>query len=54
MCRTLRRFCSVFLFEMELNPLPDLLVTGFTIIEIGLFHDDGENMEEKICRFLTF
>ena len=26
-----------YIFKMELNLLPDLLNTGFTIIEIGLF-----------------
>ena len=38
---------------MEFNPLPDLLNTGFTVIEIGLFYE-GENLEGKICRFQTF
>ena len=28
---------SVLLFKVEFNSLPDLLNTGFTIIEIGLF-----------------
>ena len=32
---------------MEFNPLPDLLNTGFTIIEFGLFHG-GEHLEAKI------
>ena len=32
---------------------PDLLTTGFTIIEIGLFYG-REDLEAKICRFLTF
>ena len=36
---------------MEFNPLPDLLNTGFTIIEIGLFYG-GENLEAKIPYFL--
>ena len=39
LCSTLQRFCLFFLFDifkMEFNPLPDLLNTGFTIIEIGL------------------
>ena len=36
---------------MELNPLPDLLNTGYTVIEIGLLHG-GEHLE--ICKFLTF
>ena len=31
---------------MEFNPLPDLLNTGFTIIEIGLFYG-GEHSEAK-------
>ena len=31
----------------------DLLNTGFTIIEIGLFYD-GEQLYAKVCRFLTF
>ena len=34
---------------MEFNPLPDLLNTGFTIIEISLFYG-GENLEAKICK----
>ena len=38
---------------MEFNPLPDLLNTRFTIIEIGLFYG-GEHLGAKICRFLTF
>ena len=33
---------------MEFNPLPHLLYTGFTIIEIGLFYG-GEHMEAKMC-----
>ena len=37
---------------MGFNPLPDLLNTGFTIIEIGLFYG-GENLEAKICKFQT-
>mgnify|MGYP001796123736 CR=1 FL=1 len=44
---------SVLCFKMEFNPLQNLLNTGFTIIEIGLFYD-GEQLESKICRFLTF
>ena len=53
---SLRYFWSVFyvwFFKMEFNPLPDLLNTGFTIIEIGLFYG-GEHLGAKICRFLTF
>ena len=38
---------------MEFNPLPDLLNTRFTIVEIGLFYG-GEHLGAKICRFLTF
>ena len=38
---------------MELNPLPDLLNAGFTIIEISLFYG-AENLEAKKCRFQTF
>ena len=38
---------------MEFNPLPDLLNTGFTIIEIDLFYDD-KHKEAKMFRFLTF
>ena len=38
---------------MEFHPLQDLLNTGYTIIEIGLF-SGGEHLEAKICRFLTF
>ena len=38
---------------MEFNPLPDLLNTGYTIIEIGLFYC-GEHLESKICRFQSF
>ena len=34
---------SVWFFKMEFNPLPNLLNTGFTIIEIGLFYG-GENL----------
>ena len=37
---------------MEFNPLPDLLNTGFTVVEIGLFYG-GEHLGAKICRFLT-
>ena len=37
---------------MEFNSLPDLLNTGLTIIEIGLFYG-GEHLKAKICRFLT-
>ena len=44
---------SVWFFKMEFNLLPELLNTGFTIIEIGLFYD-GEHLGAKICRFLTF
>ena len=43
-------FCLIF--KMEFNPLPDLLNTGFTIVEIGLFYG-GEHLGAKICRFLT-
>ena len=38
---------------MELNPLPDLLTTGFNIIETGLFYG-GKHLGAKIRRFLTF
>ena len=38
---------------MELNPLPDLLNTGFTVIEIGLFCGDEDGnvylIEEPFC-----
>ena len=37
---------------MELNPLPDLLNTGFKIVEIGFFNG-GEHLGAKICRFMT-
>ena len=37
---------------MEFNPLPDLLNTGFTIVEVGLIYG-GEQLGAKICRFLT-
>ena len=52
---TLWHFWSVFLWflKMEFNPLPDLLNTGFTIIEMGLFYG-GENLEAKIRRLQTF
>ena len=39
-----RVFCLIF--KMEFNTLPDLLNTGFTIIEIGLFYV-GENIREQ-------
>ena len=35
---------------MELNTFPDLLNTGFTIAEIGLFYG-GKHLEAKICVF---
>ena len=35
---------------MEFNPLPDLLNTGFTTVEIGLFYG-GEHLGANICRF---
>ena len=35
---------------MEFNPLPDLLNTEFTIIEIDLFYG-GEHLGAKICIF---
>ena len=38
---------------MEFNPLPDLLNTEFTIIEIGLFYGD-EHLGAKMCRFVSF
>ena len=38
---------------MKFNPLPDLLNTGFTIIEIGLFYS-GEHLGAKMCGFLTY
>ena len=44
---------SVSFFKMAFNPLPDLVNTGFTIIEIGLFYG-GERLGAKIYRFLTF
>ena len=31
---------------MEFDPLPDLLNTGFTIVEIGLFYS-SEHLEAK-------
>ena len=43
---------SVWFFKMEIIPLPDLLNTGFTIIEIGLFYG-SEHLRAKICRFQT-
>ena len=47
------QFCfSVWFFKMEFNPMPDLLNTRFTIVEIGLFFD-GEHLGAKIRRFLT-
>ena len=44
-------FCLIFKNELQ----PDLLNTGFTITEIGLFYGD-ENLEAKIilCRFQAF
>ena len=44
---------SVWFFKIEFNPLPDLLNTGFEIMEIGLFYG-GEHLGVKICRFLIF
>ena len=38
---------------MKFNHLPDLLNTGFTIIE-NWFVYGGEHLGVKICRFLTF
>ena len=38
---------SVWLFEMGSKPLPDLLNTGFTITENGLF-SGGEHRERKL------
>ena len=43
---------SVWFFKMKFNCLPDLLNTGLTIVEIGLFYD-SEHLGVKICRFLT-
>ena len=37
---------------MEFDPLPDLLKTGFTTVEISLLYG-GEHIETKICRLLT-
>ena len=37
---------------MEFNPFPDLLNTGFTVIETGLFCG-GEHLGAKIYRFPT-
>ena len=47
--------CNVFVreFKLEFNPLPNLLKTGFTIVEIALFYS-GEHLEAKICRFLSY
>ena len=42
----------VSFFNMEFNPLPDLLNIRFTNIEIGLFYG-GEHLGAKICRFLN-
>ena len=36
-----------------IDPLPDLLNNGFTIIDTGLFYG-GEHLWAKICIFLTF
>ena len=44
---------SAWIFKMKFNPMPDLLYTGFTIIEINLFYG-GEYLRAKICGFLTF
>ena len=52
-------FLSIFQFnilKMKFNHLPDLLNTGFTIIDIaftGLFCG-GEHLGARLCRFLTF
>ena len=43
---------SVWFFKMEFNHLRDLLNTGFTIVEIGLFYS-GKHLGAKICRLLT-
>ena len=43
---------SGWFFKKGFNPLPDLLNTGFTIIEISLFYG-GKHFGAKICRFLT-
>ena len=57
LCSSLQRFWSVFLFDFlkwpEFNPLPDLLNSGFTIIEIGLLYG-SEHLAAKLCRFLSF
>ena len=36
---------------MEFTPLPHLLNTGFTIVEIGLFYG-GDHLEAKIGKIL--
>ena len=36
-------FSVSVVFKMEFNPLSDLLNTGFTIVEIGLFYG-GEHL----------
>ena len=44
---------SVWFLKIEFNLLPDLLSNRLTIIEIRLLYG-GEQLEAKICRFLTF
>ena len=38
---------STWFFKMEFNTLPDLLKSGFTIVEISLFYG-GEHLGAKI------
>ena len=52
LCNVFVRFFCLMLCNGFI-PLPDLLKTGFTIIEFGLFYGD-ERLEAKIYRFLTF
>ena len=52
-CNIFDQFQSVWLFKMEFNPLPDLLNTWFTIVEIDLFYG-GKHLRAKTCRFLTY
>ena len=55
LCSTLRClrsfFFSVWFFKQKFNPLPDLLNTGFTIFETGLFYG-CKHLEAQIRRFL--
>ena len=48
-----RFFSLIFQNEIQAFPLPNLLNTGLTIIEIGLFYG-GEHLGAKICRSPDF